>query len=443
MNGSEHMTTDLQQVLQQGRHRMTSDLSGPQWLAPVRERGAAAVAGMALPTRKQEAWRYTSLGFLEQANYQPLVEGPFDAMQPADVEDLLLQDSDAVRLVFVNGYLAAGLTPAVRCCAGATVTNLTGELGAIPEAIRRHLDGVAEHRHVFAALNSALMSDGALIHIAPGVSSTRAIEILHVSVGMDEPGIAHPRHLIVLEDGARAEVIERYCAMGSGVYFNNAMIEVALGADSQLVHERVQEESRNAQHLSDLHVRLGARSRYRLAQAALGGAWSRTDVRVTFDGEGAEAELDGLMLARDQQLNDVHLSVQHKVGHCTSRETFKGILDGKGRVVFDGHIVVARDAQKTDAVLENDNLMLSRSAEVDTKPQLEIYADDVKCSHGTTVGELDANMLFYLRSRGLPEAQAKQMLCQGFAEEILQKMDHPALRTRVSELLAARLVESV
>ena len=166
-------------------------------------------------------------------------------------------------------------------------------------------------------------------------------------------------------------------------------------------------------------------------------------MRVAFEGEGGSAELDGLMLARDRQLTDVHLDIQHKVPHCTSRETFKGILDGKGRVVFDGHIVVARDAQKTDAVLSNDNLMLSRSAEVDTKPQLEIYADDVKCSHGTTVGELDADMLFYLRSRGIAEPQAKQMLCQGFAGEVVEKMDHPALRARVGELLATRLVESV
>jgi len=439
----EHSGTDLKQLLQLGRQRMTPLLADVPWLAAVRERGAAAVAMLPLPDRRQEAWRYTPVGFLEQASYQPLVEGPFDAIQPEDIEELLLTDSDAQRLVFVNGYLAPALTPAIGVRQGMVVTNLGATLGEVPEALRAQLDAVAEHRHVFAALNSALMSDGALIWVPRGAHAERPIEILHISVGMDEPGIAHPRHLIVLEDGARLEVIERYCAMGDGSYFNNALIEVALGADSELVHQRLQDESRNAQHLSDLQVRLGTRSHYRLAQAALGGAWSRTEVRVTFDGEGAQAEIDGLMLARDQQLNDVHLSVQHRVPHCTSRETFKGILDGKGRVVFDGQILVAKDAQKTDAVLANDNLMLSRSAEVDTKPQLEIYADDVKCSHGTTVGELDSDMLFYLRSRGIPEAQARQMLCQGFAEEVVATMDHAPLRTRVSELLAARLMESV
>jgi len=442
MNG-EHSGTDLRQLPELARQRMMPAAAEAPWLAPVREHGAAAVATLPLPERRQEAWRYTPVDFLEQAAFQPLVEGPFDAIQPEDIEELLLADSDALRLVFVNGYLAPALTPGITGNPGVVVTNLGATLGEVPEALRTQLDAVAEHRHVFAALNSALMSDGALIWLPRDVRAGRPIEILHISVGMDEPGIAHPRHLIVLEDDARLEVIERYCAMGDGRYFTNALIEVVLGAGSELVHQRLQEESRNAQHLSDLQVRLGARSRYRLTQAALGGVWSRTEVRVSFDGEGAQAELDGLMLARDRQLNDVHLSVQHKVPHCTSRETFKGILDGKGRVVFDGQIVVAKGAQKTDAVLANDNLMLSRSAEVDTKPQLEIYADDVKCSHGTTVGELDSDMLFYMRSRGIPDLQAKQMLCQGFAGEVVARMEHAPLRARVGQLLAARLMESV
>ncbi|MGB5774120.1 MAG: Fe-S cluster assembly protein SufD, partial [Sedimenticolaceae bacterium] len=401
MNTVQHAGTSLNAVLLAGQRAMTPRPSNMDWLTSIRERGAAAVAEMPLPSRKDEAWRYTSVGFLEQAEYQPLVEGSFDALQLSDIDDLLLPRSQGLRLVFVNGYLAIGVSALAHQQDGVQVRSLAGGLGDVSADLRRHLDGIAEHRHVFAALNSALMSDGALIHVRSDVVARAPIEILHVSVGMEQPGISHPRHLIVLERGARAEVTERYACLGDASYFNNALVEVALGADSELLHTRLQEESPRAQHLSDVQVRLGERSRYRLVLAALGGAWSRSDVRVTFDGEGAEAALDGLMLARDQQLNDVHLDIQHLVPHCTSRETFKGILDGKGRVVFDGRIVVAQDAQKTDAQLSNDNLMLSRSAEVDTKPQLEIYADDVKCSHGTTVGELDANMLFYLRSRGI------------------------------------------
>lgn len=436
---AEPTGTDITRLLQQGRQLLASATDSPDWLRSIRDRGAQAATGMALPARKDEAWRYTSLGFLEQVAYRPLVEEPFDALQPADIEELLLADNDGDRLVFVNGHLAPALCVLDKSTKGVVVSALAGGLGEVPPELRARLGAIAEQRHVFSALNAALMSDGALIHVPGGTVVDKPIEILHIAVGMDEPGVSHPRNLIVLEDGARAEVIERYCSLGDSTYFNNAAIEVALGVGSELLHARLQEESVSAQHLSDLQVRLGERSRYRLVLAALGGAWSRSDVRLTFEGEGAEAELDGLMLAGDRQLNDVHLDVRHMVPNCTSRETFKGILDGKGRVVFDGRILVAEDAQKTDAKLANDNLMLSRSAEVDTKPQLEIFADDVKCSHGTTVGELDSNMLFYLRSRGIPQAHATQMLCQGFAQEILDRLPNEALRVRASALLAARL----
>jgi Fe-S cluster assembly protein SufD len=438
MNTAEQAGTDLMRLLHQGQRLLTPLPAGLDWLAPLRERGALGVAGMPVPSRKDEAWRYTSLAFLEQAEYRPLVQGPFDALQLDDIDELLLTGHVADRLVFVNGYLAPALC-ALGGGSGVVVSALAGGLGEVPAFLRARLGAVAEQQHPFSALNTALMSDGALIHVPHGVASEKPIEILHISVGPEDTGICHPRHLIVVEEDARAQIIERYCSLGDAVYFNNVSIEVSLGAGSELVHSRSQEESRNAQHLSDLQVRLGERSRYRLVLAALGGAWSRSDVRVTFEGEGAEAELDGLMLARDKQLNDVHLDIRHEVPHCTSRETFKGILDGKGRVVFDGRILVAQDAQKTDAQLSNDNLMLSRSAEVDTKPQLEIFADDVKCSHGTTVGELDGDMLFYLRSRGIPQAQATQMLCQGFAQEVLDRLPSEALRARTGKVLAQRL----
>ncbi len=432
--------TDLQQLLQRGQRFMSG---GADWLADARRRGAEQVASIPLPDRKQEAWRYTPVSFLDQAHYEAIVEGPFEALRLDDIEDLLLEQRDAVRLVFVNGYFAPDLSSLASDHAGVVLTTLSGALGDVPPQIRTRLDRIAEHRHVFAALNSALMSDGACILVSSGAQVQVPIEVLHVSVGLDEPGISHPRHLVVLEDGASARLIERYCSLGDAVYFNNALVEVALGAGSELVHERLQEESGAAQHLSDLHVRLEERSRYRLVQAILGGAWSRSDIRIAFEGEGAEADLDGLMLAHDKQLNDVHLDVRHNVPNCTSRESFKGILDGRGRVVFDGRILVERDAQQTDAMLSNRNLMLSRSAEVDTKPQLEIYADDVKCSHGTTVGELDHDMLFYLRSRGVPEAQAKRMLCEGFAQEVLDRMESLSLRARASSHLAARLTTTV
>ncbi len=437
MSATESTGTDLTRLLHEGQK-----FSGPvDWLTPIRERGAQGVARMPLPTRKDEAWRYTPLGFLDENDFRPSTAGAPDALQLSDISGLLLTGFEGDRLVFVNGHLAPGLCALSGEPDGVEVSALAGGLGEVSQELRGHLGRIAEERHVFSALNAALMSDGAVIRVPPGVLRDRPIEILHISVGSQAPGLSHPHHLIVLEKDARAEIIERYCSLGDNAHFNNVTIEVALGAGSELAHARSQEEGPNARHLSDLQVRLGERSRYRLVLAALGGAWSRSDVRVTFEGEGANAELDGLMLAGDKQLNDVHLDIRHEVPNCSSRETFKGILDGRGRVVFDGRILVARDAQKTDARLSNDNLMLSRSAEVDTKPQLEIFADDVQCSHGTTVGELDGDMLFYLRSRGIPQVQATRILCQGFAQEVLDRFDNPALRERASEQLAARLMQ--
>ena len=439
MSTPENTGTDLTRLLHQGQQLLTPVPAGADWLTPIRESGVRGVSGMPLPERKDEAWRYTPVSFLDQAAYRPLADGPFDDLVIADIGELLLADHDGDRLVFVNGYLAPALCRLEGASEGIALRSLAGGLGEVSAGMRAHLGTIAEQRHVFSALNTALMSDGALIHVPSGTLVEKPVEILHISVGGRDAGICHPRHLIVLEDHARVEIVERYCSLGDAACFNNMTVEVALGAGSELVHARMQEENANSQHLSDLQVRLGERSRYRLVLVALGGAWSRSDVRVGFEGEGAEAELDGLMLAGDKQLNDVHLDIRHEVPYCTSRENFKGILDGKGRVVFDGRILVARDAQKTDAQLSNDNLLLSRSAEVDTKPQLEIFADDVKCSHGTTVGELDSDMLFYLRSRGIPQAQATQMLCQGFAREVLDRLPSESLRARAGGLLAARL----
>ena len=346
--------------------------------------------------------------------------------------------------MFVNGLFSPALSSVgVSADPGLSVNLLSAARNGLPEALQHHFDAVAAHRHVFSALNSALMSDGVMVHVAAGVRGTQPLDVLHVTVGADEPAICHPRNLVVVEADARLHLIERYASLGESVYFNNALIEIVVGERGQLVHESLQEESPAAQHLNELHIRLGADSRYRYAHAGLGGEWSRTDLRLNFDGEGAEADLGGLMLARDGQLNDVHLDVRHEVPGCTSRESFKGILDGRGRVVFDGRILVARDAQQTDAALSNHNLMLSRLAEVDTKPQLEIYADDVKCSHGTTVGELDADMLFYLRARGIPEQRARRMLCQAFAQEVLERFESAALRGRAARQLDTRLADSV
>jgi Fe-S cluster assembly protein SufD len=259
---------------------------------------------------------------------------------------------------------------------------------------------------------------------------------------MDEPRVAQPRNLVVLEAGACASLVERYVSMGDSLYCTNSVLEISVGRGAVLEHSRVQMESPNAFHITGLYLNQDQGSRYKGVNVGLGGAWARNDLVVRFSGQGADCSLQGLYLAGDKQVSDYHLDVDHAVPHCTSRENFKGVLYGKGRAVFDGRIHVAVDAQKTDAELSNKNLLLSRNAEVDTKPQLEIFADDVKCSHGTTVGQIEPEMLFYLRSRGIKASVARRMLCLGFAKEIIDGLGSGPLRDHVMEQVGRRLEQA-
>ena len=411
----------------------------PQWMKHLRGQAVADFRSRGLPSAREENWRYTTLDFLGKHAFVPSAGDESAAVDVRAVE-ALGSDAGAIRLVFVNGRFASRLSTTDRARDGLVVRSVAESLKNDPASLESHLAGPdGAEADVFGAMNTALMEDGAFVRVPAGTSVPGPIEILHIATGGDRPGLVHPHHLVVLEAGAEATVIERYAALAEGLYFNNAVTTVDLGEGARLRHERLQEESPNGYHLSALRVRQAADSAYHLATASLGGIWARTGVTLAFEGEGATAELDGLYLAGDRQLSDVHLDVRHEVPGCASRETFRGILDGRGRAVFDGRVLVAKDAQKTDAQLANDNLVLSRNAEVDTKPQLEIYADDVRCSHGTTVGQLDENMLFYLRSRGIDRDTARQMLCLGFAAGSLEAFSSGTLRERAKALLARRL----
>ncbi len=411
---------------------------GPEWLEAQRNAAAQRLAELGMPERRQEAWRYTSVEPLLGHRFEPPPEAE---SRPglAQIQSLLLAETEGTRLVFVNGRYAPELCSLER--AGAV------RLGSLRDALR---EGAGERarllgslagpgEHAFSALNAVLAHDGALVHIPEGVCLEQPIELLHLSVPTTGPCVTQPRHLVLVEPGARARLVERFVALGEPLYFNNLVSEILLGESAELEHERLQSESPHAFHISVVHLALAAGSRYHGVGAALGAAWSRTEHKLRFDGPGAESTLDGLYLAGDGQMVDVHLDVRHAAPGCTSRESFRGLLDGRGRAVFDARVRVERRAQKSDAQLTNANLMLSRGAEIDTKPQLEIFADDVKCSHGTSVGELDADAVFYLRSRGLSEADARRMLSIGFAREVLDAFRVPGLRDRAEVLLAHRL----
>jgi Fe-S cluster assembly protein SufD len=411
----------------------------PDWLRERQRDAATRLQAEGFPDARAEEWRYTPLQGLLGQEFRPEAQ-ELAALTLDDIDELLLGDEPRCRLVFVNGRFTPRLSRLDPAGSLVRVSSLRealeqddAGLAAAPE-LRADPDADA-----FDTLNAAAFEDGAYLRVPAGLAAAEPVELLFVSLELDEPTMHHPRNVLLLEEGASATVVERYAALGPSRYFTNGTTEIRLAADAKLWHVRVQEESVAAYHLGRTRLTQAADSHYAGVTVALGGAWSRSEHRVEFAAPGARFELDGLYLAGDGQFVDHHLDVRHSVPGCSSRETFKGLLHGAGRAVFDGRIVVEKDAQKTDAALNNANLLLSRNAEVDTKPQLEIYADDVKCSHGAAVGQIQPAELFYLRSRGIPEAQARQMLCLGFAREVVDACSVPALRARLEAIVARRL----
>jgi Fe-S cluster assembly protein SufD len=408
------------------------------WLIGQRQAALEHMTKLGFPHARQEAWRYTSVEGLLNREFTSAAPA-LDFVQEI-VIDRMLDESMSARLVFVDGIYHPGLSTDMGH-AGLKVGNLRTAMALGDQTVLGsvgNLSGMGAH--AFAAMNMATQQDGAVIQLSKGIRIEQPIELLHITTGQSGGHAQQIRHLIALQEDASASLIERYLSTGDeSDYFNNIVCEINLAQGATLKHQRVQQESRHAYHLSDFYLALGQDSRYQGVNLALGGAWSRTELHNRFSGEGAACEVDGLYLAGDGQLTDFHLDVDHSVPHCSSRENFKGILHGAGRAVFDGLIRVGVDSQKSQAHLHNANLMLSNQAEVDTKPQLVILADDVQCSHGATVGQLDPQALFYLRSRGIDAQQARRLLCLGFASDIIDRFETASLREQVGSELERRM----
>jgi Fe-S cluster assembly protein SufD len=410
------------------------------WLTAQRAEATAELLRQGFPTRKDEAWRYTSLDKLLQQTRVTKV-APLPALNAVDVEPFRLTDNAVARLVFINGVWRPELSHTQDIETEVEISGLRAALERTPDKLAGWLGRAAGTTPTsFAALNTALHNDGVWIYIPAGVRLAGPIEVLYLSSGTEVALALSPRNLIVLEDGAHATVVEHYASYGASTCFTNSLTEVQLGEAAEMEHYRLQDEDAQASHLSSLFIRQGRSSHYHGLGVSLGGSWSRTEYHNGFEQPNARCDLDGLYVAGDRQLTDFHLDIRHAVPGCTSRERFKGILLGRGRAVFDGRIRVEQDAQQTDAVLTNHNLLLSRDAEVDTKPQLEIFADDVKCAHGTTIGQLEPAQMFYLRSRGIRAEDARRMLCLGFATELLADCGVPGFRAQVERRLESRLL---
>jgi len=400
----------------------------PQWLKALRGQALERVGALTLPTTHMEAWRFTNLSALSRQSFHPLHTPT--ALKSADITHLHIEEA-TTRLVFVDGVHAPQLS-SINARAGLVVGPLSSAVKTHAAVIEQHLGQHAAFQDaLFSALNTAFLHDAAMLIVPPGTALATPVHVLFISTQSDVA--SHPRVLLVAGSGSALTLIEDYVALHQDTYFTNAVAEVVLGANAQVEHVRVQRENDQAFHLASCAVSLGAASRYHSASVALGAQISRLDLSVLQTGDGAECALDGLALIGDQQLADTHTFIDHAKPHGVSRQLHKCIVGGAAHAVFNGKVMVRPGAQKTDSAQSSRNLLLSSKALVDTQPQLEIFADDVKCTHGATVGQLDSEEVFYLQSRGLPEAVARNLLTYAFGAEVINRIPVASLRRQLEQ----------
>lgn len=400
----------------------------PEWLVEIRRDAMERLTEIGFPTTRQEEWKYTNVApILKTAFVAAPEEGPRRVEEPRE----------GTQLVFVNGRHAPDLSSAPRD--GAQVGSLRQLLATEPELARPHLAKIAREGNAFAAANAAFLEDGAFVRIPKGAAVPEPIQLVFLSEPVFGPTLSHIRNLIVAEPGSQASVVETYIGTAGELYFTNAVTEVALGDGAILDHYKLERESTSAYHVATMEVLQQRDSRLASHSMTFGGALVRNDLNVRLAAEGADCTLNGLFVGSGNQHLDNHTLIDHAKPHGTSRELYKGIMDGKSRGVFHGKIIVRPDAQKTDAMQTNKNLLLSKEALVNSTPALEIFADDVKCRHGSTIGQLDAGALFYLRSRGIGEREARDLLVYAFASDVSSRIRIAPLRALVEEHLGLRL----
>lgn len=407
----------------------------PAWLQNLRENAIAQFEKLGFPTTRNEEWKYT--------NVAPILKHQFATPQnitKVDAISFTYPESRQSQLVFVNGLFAQELSNLSAIPSGVIVNNIAD---ADQKQLSEYLATQADyHNDAFSALNTAFASDGAFILIPRGKVVEAPIHLLFVATETNTA--SHPRVVVVAEEGAIATLIESYVSPNdTAVYFTNAVTEVIVNRDASLTHYRLQSESTNAYHIGTTQVQQDSKSTYTSYAISLGGEIARHTLNVKLDGEHVESTIDGLYVVTGKQHCDNHTTIDHTQPHSNSHQLYKGILDEKARAVFNGKVFVREGALLTDARQLNKNLLLSANAHVDTKPQLEIYADDVKCAHGATVGQLDENELFYLRSRGLKPETARALLTYGFAEDVISKIKLASVRKQLDEIVLTRLHQSL
>jgi Fe-S cluster assembly protein SufD len=422
----------------------------PSWLARLRESAFDRFEQLGFPTTDEEEWKYTNVAPIAKGKFAPLAlesQAGEQRLDAAQLEPFLYEEARHSRLVFVNGIYRAELSSLDALPLGVVAANLSDALkGEHAGAVREQLATSADYdENAFTALNTAFIYGGAFLFIPKGVRVEAPVHLLFLSTGQaKESSVSFPRVLVIAAEGSEATVIESYASVEEdAVYWTNAVVEIVLADNARLEHYKLQRESQQAFHTAATVAELGRSSSFNSTTITMGAALARHDIRIALDHTGAECWVDGLYVVTTGQHADTHSLIDHSAAHCTSHQLYKGILDGKSRAVFNGKVFVREGAQKTDAMQTNRNLLLSNEARVDTKPQLEIFADDVKCAHGATVGQLEEEELFYLISRGLRPDLARNLLTYGFAEEVIAKIKIESIRRQLDEAVLNRLHASL
>lgn len=399
----------------------------PAWLHSLRQDAFARFYDIGFPTTKDEDWRFTNLGAISHTSFR-MSDGTQEPIERVTLQPFLVPGA-ACRLVFVNGRFVPALSDVSVLPEAVRVGSLSEQLMRDAAAVELHLGRDLEiDRDAFTALNTAFFADGAFVYLPKRTVLKEPIWLIFVSLPGPTPSMMHPRNLIVAEEGSEAGIVENHVSLGTGMFFSNAVTELIAGDNAVISHHLIERENDAALNISTLFTRQGRASNVASHSVLLGGALVRNNVHPVLAGEGAECLINGLFIGRNRQHLDNYMLVDHAAPHCSSRQFYNGILDNHAHGVFHGRIVVHKDAQKTDAKQTNRNLLLSDDAQIDTKPQLEIYADDVKCTHGATIGQVEETALFYLRSRGINESAARSLLLFAFASECLDRVNCAPVR---------------
>ena len=436
MNNAAASTDAADYVVAQQMAAGTLPAAGTPWLDTARDNATAILADIGLPTTRLEDWKYTNTRSITRSKFDPVLSLE-SWPEAAVIEQLQVPELNSHRFVFADGIFVSEFSNSADLPQGVSVMGMAQLLQTEPEYLKSELgSALPESPHGFTAMNSSFISDGAFVEIGSEVILDKPIELLFMSACSGKDRLGLPRNLVLCRSGSSATIVERYLTATKSRSLTNVVTEMVLDSNARLSHYRVVDESADSYHVGGLFAQQDQSSRLDACSVVVGGGLVRNDVLVNLNAPDAAVDLTGLYLGRGRSHIDNHTHVVHHTPDGTSRENYRGILDDRSRAVFHGRITVGPGAQQTDSEQSNQNLLLSRDAEVDTKPQLEIYADDVKCAHGVTVGQLDDNAVFYLRTRGVGEDEARKMLTLAFASDILAEIEQPTLKGYLEQFVS-------